>query len=506
MSSYQLTPDDLDISTEITPAIRAAQNPNPAVLQALLDYYTSELPHVAHLAPRDRGGLEQCSPNADITGAIDCVYESPLTAAIRADLPDNVRALLAAGADPTGIRLSYQSDYSVRFIRGRDAKTDMSSFALCPPRESILAVAAAKGIQHQTQPLTTAELDERRSGFPRFWTEPNLPGQRFRSTKALTALEVAAACGQEQMFDWIRDAGADESAWTQTQPPNESVDDRLSGQEAAPPSSLSTSSPVHEAIAAGDLVMLRKLLHQHQYSPNYRPLTAAPTLALPPLSYALACCDPGDPKIRECITELRNHPDLDPHLRTPIFEVHLLHFAVARHSPALLSWLALLLSSAGSTALGQTLLHIASLPLTSESIDQNNPDVVRSIHCARTLDLTWLPHPRPSPLHLQPRPPSRLNPVRPRARTPMTPAEQEAQLDTLRVLVDAGIDVRAQDVDGNTALHYLAATWNVDPRAMQLLRDMDAGEEVYHHALNREGLSPRALWESNTSSNSILEG
>jgi hypothetical protein len=73
----------------------------------------------------------------------------------------------------------------------------------------------------------------------------------------------------------------------------------------------------------------------------------------------------------------------------------------------------------------------------------------------------------------------------------LTPAEQEAQLDTLRALVEAGIDV-----DGNTALHYLAATLNVDSRATQLLRDMDAGEEVYHHALNREGLSPRALWES----------
>ncbi|KAK9646495.1 hypothetical protein HCH54_005235 [Aspergillus fumigatus] len=492
--SYQLTPDDLDTSFETPPAIRAARNPNPAVLQALLDYYRSELPHVAHLAPRDRGGLEQCSPNADITGAIDGIYESPLTAAIRADLPDNVRALLAAGANPAGIRPLYLSDYSVRFIRGRDAKTDMSSFAMCPPRESILAVAAAKGIQHQTQPLTTTELDERRSGFPRFWTEPNLPGQRFRSTKALTALEVAAACGQEQMFNLIRDAGADESAWTRTQPSSERVDDEPSNQEVTP-SSMSTSSPVHEAISAGHRAMLHKLLHQHHYSPNYRPLAAAPTLALPPLSYALACCDPDNPKIRECITELRDHPDLDPHLRTPIFEVHPLHFAVARHSPALLSWLALPLPSAGTTALGQTLLHIASLPLTSEAIDDKNPDVVRSIHCARTLNLAWLPHPWPSPLHLQPQPRSRLNPLRPRARTPLTPAEREAQLETLRVLVDAGIDVRAQDVDGNTALHYLAATLNVDPRAMQLLRDMDGGEDVYHHVLNREGLSPRALWE-----------
>lgn len=493
MSSYQLTPHDLDTYNDDPPAIRAARNPNPAVLQALLDYYLSELPHVAHLARRDRGGFEQCSPNADISGAIDCVYESPLTAAIRAGLPGNVRALLAAGADPAGISLYYLSDYSVRFIRGRDAKTDMSSFALCPPRHAILAVAAAKGIQHQTQPLTTAELDERRSGFPRFWTEPNLPGQRFRSTKALTALEVAAACGQEQIFDLLRDAGADETAWTQP-PLSDIVDDGPSPQET--PSALSTSSPVHEALAAGHCAMLHKLLHQHHYSPNYRPLTAAPTLALPPLSYALACCDPDDPTIRACITELRNHPDLDPHLRTPIFDVHPLHFAVARHSPALLSWLALPLSSAGSTALGHTLLHIASLPWTSESIDDTNPDVVRSIHCARTLDSAWLPHSYPSPLHLQPQPQSRLNPPHRPARTPLTPAEQHAQLQTLRVLLDAGIEVAARDVDGNTALHYLAATLNVDPRAMQLLRDVGAGEEVYQHALNREGLSPRALWES----------
>jgi len=37
--SYELTPDDLDTATEIPPAIRAAQNPKPVVLLALLDYY-----------------------------------------------------------------------------------------------------------------------------------------------------------------------------------------------------------------------------------------------------------------------------------------------------------------------------------------------------------------------------------------------------------------------------------------------------------------------------------
>lgn len=60
-----------------------------------------------------------------------------------------------------------------------------------------------------------------------------------------------------------------------------------------------------------------------------------------------------------------------------------------------------------------------------------------------------------------------------------------------------GVNVRAQDADGNTALHYLAATMNVDPRALQLLRDMEGGEEAYNNSRNRVGLTPHSLWESN---------
>ncbi|KAL4898481.1 hypothetical protein BDV59DRAFT_197385 [Aspergillus ambiguus] len=137
--SYQLTPDDLNTPDGITPAIQAARNPNPAVLRVLLDYYLTELPHVAHIPRRDSVGFETCSPNADVSGAID-----------------------PAGADPTDVRFNYLSDYSARFIRGRDAKMDMSSFALCPPREKIIAIAEFKGIHDQIQPLTEAELDERR--------------------------------------------------------------------------------------------------------------------------------------------------------------------------------------------------------------------------------------------------------------------------------------------------------------------------------------------------------
>jgi ankyrin repeat protein len=224
----------------------------------------------------------------------------------------------------------------------------------------------------------------------------------------------------------------------------------------------------------------------------------APTVAFPPLSFALGRCDPNDPNIRACIKHLLAHPDIDLNLRTPIFGIHPLHLAVARHDPELLSSLPMPLSSAGTTALGHTLLHIASLPLTSMSMNREIPDAVRSVHCARTLDSRWLPHSQPSPLHLETAKSATIQvPSRPiNPPTPLTPAERDAQLSTLRVLADARIDVRAQDVDGNTALHYLATALNGDSRAMQLLREMEGGEEVYNNCMNREDLTPRALWEA----------
>ncbi|KAJ6099657.1 hypothetical protein N7467_001192 [Penicillium canescens] len=142
------------------------------------------------------------------------------------------------------------------------------------------AISADSNRTGQTQPLTQAELDERSKGFPRFWTEPNVPGQRLRLSKALTALEVAAGLGNDNFFGLVRDAGADESAWLNTSEASRADFDDTK------PSFISTSSPVHEAIEAGQPAMLHKLLHVYRYSPNYRPL-ATPTAALPPLSFAL---------------------------------------------------------------------------------------------------------------------------------------------------------------------------------------------------------------------------
>ena len=67
-----------------------------------------------------------------------------------------------------------------------------------------------------------------------------------------------------------------------------------------------------------------------------------------------------------------------------------LYFATAYHNPELLAWLADLilgwLGVAGITALGYTLLYVASVPLTGWQVDGGNLDIAQSIHCIRTLD------------------------------------------------------------------------------------------------------------------------
>ncbi|KAF7182821.1 hypothetical protein CNMCM7691_002482 [Aspergillus felis] len=518
---YQLTAEDLDdFHQDDTPVIRAAAKPNSAILEALLARY-ADSSQDRSLSEMQQKVINRLSPNYTIN--LDGRIQSPINAAIGANLPDNVRLLLAAGADPNGIEARDMADFSVNFIRGRDFHFNRNERRLGPGferRAHVLATARSEGgIDHQVCPLTEAELDERRRGFPRFWTEPNVPERNLSLTgkdrtpstakegrprpmsmrlmdRALTALEVAAKTGSLEILDLLQAAGADESAWIQ--PSTTSSDDadqfRIEG-ETTPISALATSSPVHEAIAAGQQSMLRHLLSTCRYSPNYRP-PATPTVALPPLSYAIARCDLNNTGVQRCLVDLLSHPQLDANLRTPIFNVHPLHFATAYHDPDLLSWLAGFipggLAAAGVTALGHTLLHVASLPLTNCQTVAANPDVASSIHCARMLDSYWSPYRLPSPVHMQFLTPGETGAKHPQ---PMTVAQQQAQKATIRVLLAwGGIDVCAKDVDGNTALHYLAATLNVDEETVELVRQMDGGEAVWQEVTNYWGLTPRQLW------------
>lgn len=183
---YQLTTEDLDCThQDDTPVIRAAANPKIAILEALLAYYErfQKLSHGRTLIKDQRSMLRIIDPNTTVN--LEGRIQSPINAAIGANLPANLRLLLSAGANLNGIKRVDIADYSVRWIRGRHFQDDYSSYVACQPRVQVLEVARKKkGITHPICPLTEAELNERRLGFPRFWTEPNVPGRSFRSQRA----------------------------------------------------------------------------------------------------------------------------------------------------------------------------------------------------------------------------------------------------------------------------------------------------------------------------------
>ena len=376
MATYQLTEDDVDASDDNPPVIRAARNPNSLVLTAVLD-------EGVRLLNKFKGGFHDLwiqhnfSANAQVTGAIECLYNSPLVEAINVRLPQNIKILPAAGADPNGILLRDLDDYSVRFIRGRIPAYD-SYMIECPPRTKVMAAMGADNLD-QLAPLTAIEISDRRKTFSRFWTEPVLPTTFFRATPARTALETASKVGDPALFDQVRAAQPDESWWKLDPTPPQLPTDLTH-------SALCTSSPVHEAILAGKSDMLRYLLDLG-YSPNILPI-AAPTRCLPPLAAAIALCIPPN---LEAYNVLITHPMINPALRTPVFSIHTLHFAAARLDLLLLQLIstshsAMGLRAAGTTALGHTLLHIAALPLTDDHINLFAPKTFSSIHDVRTLN------------------------------------------------------------------------------------------------------------------------
>ncbi|KAL3484032.1 hypothetical protein BJX62DRAFT_248823 [Aspergillus germanicus] len=495
---YQLTAKDLDdTADDHNPAIRAAANPNSAVLEALLAYYESRC-NDKSLNEYEQRAITRCSPSATI--AVFAQFRSPLKAAISINSAANLRLLLDAGADPNGILRWEAADYSVRYMRGRDPEDNFNSHANCEKRSVVLAKAREHEIIDPVCPLTEGELEERRRWFPMFWTEWFVPGRSLRMGKALTALEEAAGYGREDLFDLLRAAGAEESAWVHQA---ESDDPELwDFDESAPVSFLSTSSPLHEALYWGEQAMVQHLLLRCGHPPNYRP-RAVPTMALPPLSHILVRCNFDDENVHNCLVDLLAHPELDPNLRTPVFGIHPLHFATAHHNPKLLTWLAGFipdgLAAARTTALGHTLLHIACLPLIPDQIAAKNPNVLKSIHCIRTVNYHW--HPRakliPSPSLGEVATAEEIASLDPQ---PMTVAEQQAQLATIRVLLEARrgqgevANVRARDVDGNTALHYLAGTLNMSDETLELVRGLEGGEQVWSEARNNWGLTPSQLW------------
>lgn len=103
---YVLTEDDLQDFRHDSdlPIIRAARNPDSRILIAMLAKYNK--------MGENARGRWKWSPNAYVPGFTYCYLQSPLTEAIQAQLPDNVRILLDRGADPNGYPLDEMQKYA----------------------------------------------------------------------------------------------------------------------------------------------------------------------------------------------------------------------------------------------------------------------------------------------------------------------------------------------------------------------------------------------------------
>lgn len=466
---YQLTEADTrePSGPEGVPAIiRASKLPDSRRLEALLELKATEK-----------------SPSSFLEAGTAGYYTSALLAAIKARLPANVSLLLTHGADPNGLPSECFGRHSVGFLRFRHPRWSGLMFPVVPSRDEALV----KAPYPQTSTLTGEEIDARRISRARFWAEPTIPEFDFRY-EAMTALEAAASTGNIQIFDDIHNAGADTAAWKCGRPYNS-----IPSQPSV--SYLSISSPLHRAVEADQLPMVHHLLDL-KFSTNVFPL-ASITCSLNPAMAAIANLK------HPAYDLLAPHTDLS--LTTPIYNVHILHFAAATLSLDLLLKVAedTPLSNAPPTALLHTLLHIVCLPLNDTYINHHSPKCHASIHELRCLDRTTrnqVLHPHPMPNQ-----PLRRNPNSSLSShsTSSMSSDHTVQSNLLLYLLQhTSIPLGAQDIHGNTALHYLAGHRFVNTPLLEMLRNEHmgfGGEIVWAESRNRWGFTPQELFEEGDS-------
>jgi len=219
-------------------------------------------------------------------------------------------------------------------------------------------------------------------------------------------------------------------------------------------------------------------------------------------------------------------PHADLSLLTPIFQCHLLHFAVATLDLPLIQHVIDTMGGPAAaqavppTALGHTLLHVASLPIDDSVVNMHSQKIYSSIHEFRTTDEQWVPQrllstPPPTTAEMRGRGGGGHTPfsgrrlggtlfLRSRQTSPrfsdLSQAESEAQAAVLLYLLHSGSVPRSQlerqDIHGNTSLHYLVSIRNPDYELIQTLRDSGPSEQnadVWGDVRNVYGFSAEDL-------------
>ena len=317
-----------------------------------------------------------------------------------------------------------------------------------------------------------------------FWCEEGfIPKDYYRHGESISSLVEAAGSGSIDVFEMLLNHGADSSFWMRPQ---------FYVPHPATESSLCVWSPLHAAIQNGQTGMLEHLLGLG-FDPNTMPLVN-PTRCFTPLVATFIHTNEFNKKAFDI---LASQPSINFDIRTPIYDVHLLHFAVAKLDLAMLKHISskVPLKNAGVTALGHTLLHIACLPADSTEVQRLSQKIALTIHETRGLHTGPDLSADPIACHIQSYEDGYL-PL-PRLRI---------QNQVIKFLWNNGIrDIEKKDIHGNTALHYLASYKIVNMGIIDWLFDQDESvEQVWNGSGSQSHVSPRELADQGVSVSSTI--
>lgn len=176
-----------------------------------------------------------------------------------------------------------------------------------------------------------------------------------------------------------------------------------------------------------------------------------------------------------------------------------MRFAVALLSEEALEMIGIPFSNAGTTALSQTLLHIACLPYREEEI-ANSPKCLESIHETRELhDSQFRKHSLENMSYKVDGEKYFTHYDNGDGKPRDIPDELHGQEAICkRVVHELGFDsIGWRDSHGNTALHYLAGSWFLNERLIAELRSWTPGEFSRQNEANIWGHTPKDLMEEN---------
>lgn len=427
-----------------------------------------------------------------------------LLQAIRDQNLETIHKHLSTGLNDVPLRtLSHNAACYLRFAPALEVG-DMPPALSAPyyQREDVLLAINRPQISR----ISDDEVEDRLEDcVARFWTGIDFPSRNvIPHSDTIPAIIEAAQGNSLAIVDLLCKAGAETSFWK-----TESFEIPLE----ATPSSLAVSTPLHAAIWSRNFVMLDHLLNLG-FNADAMPL-ANPTRCITPLMATVVYCNPWNKNaFYRLLREFPEEGSANPHKRTPIFDVHILHFAAARLDCELLRCVSNIvpLHNAGKTALGHTLLHVACLPLSEKHVQMHSKEIYESIHEIRSLseesaETAYIEGRDPEDNYVQARDNIMITKrllsrpftqIPPRFSWGLPSSEYFAsQVEVIEYLLkNSDQNLAAVDVHSNTALHYLASYRTVNTEAVDLLRKLPKSECIWMQAKNLYGYTPNDLFVS----------